>query len=600
MNEDGMVPGAWTGELEFGDKLEKIVVVDTSGNGIPDTLRAGAFVNGTFLPLDQLGPVSFVNGRSEIELVLYNATTDGISHTVELSFTDTQSGTGTPLTDEVLLVLNPGKIESVNIVSTIVPLEPFNSDTLTLSSNGGTTIRVAGYDLYGNFIGEVSGDWSAHSIPAYPDGENKSQIYYSVGEIVYENFGYIEVQSVDNPLAADTIWILLKPREARLELAQTVDSDGDGYLDAMKLVFDKDISLTDEDLSGITIRHEGIAFRIDSIIGSTDTGSVFTLAIQYPEKTDPIQTSWTPTVQMTGVEEIESMDSPLTSVDGAGPVVWQVLKITDPSGDRTKDKVVVKFSEGIAVSGAGGSLDRIDNAYSKPVQDFLVVWSPSGDSVIPDSTFLKDIYFHNIEAKNAEQVTKVTFYMKTGNDLTARHRVSINGGDGPVVDEFGLNETNENNRAAPVAVIGATGDMLVGPNPMRPAPNMSNKDKLNAKTSYEIEKIVQNYGGMMVRIPHRFSKDSNGNLVEDNLTGVLLVFDAIGNLVYARENKEDMLDDPSIRSLAANADDAQLAFYWNGVTDEGRVVAPGIYRVVVNLVSNGETIRYVENLGVVR
>jgi hypothetical protein len=77
----------------------------------------------------------------------------------------------------------------------------------------------------------------------------------------------------------------------------------------------------------------------------------------------------------------------------------------------------------------------------------------------------------------------------------------------------------------------------------------------------------------------------------------LLIFDAIGNLVYSRKSNGPLdLDNAETGTIK------QAAFYWNGITDKNRKAAPGIYKAVV-VVENPKGSRippYRSNIGIGR
>jgi hypothetical protein len=79
----------------------------------------------------------------------------------------------------------------------------------------------------------------------------------------------------------------------------------------------------------------------------------------------------------------------------------------------------------------------------------------------------------------------------------------------------------------------------------------------------------------------------------------LLIFDAIGNLVYSRNSDDDVIpekwnDDPW------NNENRQLVFYWNGISNDNRKSSPGIYRAIVYIDLPTIQRKYVGNIGISR
>ncbi len=602
-NEDGLVPGTWCGQALFGDLIEQKVVVDTSEDENPDTLSAGVVIDGEFIPLDQATELCFTGGSTEIDLILYTVPEDNPRHTVTVNFTDTQSENPDPMTDNTNLNLLAGKLDSLAIVSLIDPLTKFANDTITLSSNGGATLRLVGYDRYGNFIGAVKGTWSTTGgIDSVQHGTDQFQIWYSVGEVTYKQTGTIVAKYVGDESISDDITIVLRPRGARLVEAITLDNDGDGILDNMRLVFDKNITISpDEDLNErFSIKlpdNEGV-FYIDSLVRDSSTDSSYMVAITYSGESEPNQTGWTPYVSVRDLDEVEDTETPVRATDGAAPVIWSVVKIADGSGDRTKDKVVIKFSEPIAKPGfSPGNTESFD--YSIKPSDILLVWAPEEGSMVAKSAFFDGTGIFTDLVKTDNDVTEVTLTMKNGNNLTSQHKVSFKGNSGKIIDSKGINVPKNENRLAPVSIIGATGEITVGPNPMSPTfftPPNTEKGVLTALPSYQALEYAGTKGGAAILVPHTFSSDS---IAENRITGVLLVFDAIGNLVHTQENQDNVLS----ADLSAGEGDSEstvLGFYWNGTTDRGQKAAPGVYRVIIHLVSGGQVSKYIGNIGIGR
>ena len=80
----------------------------------------------------------------------------------------------------------------------------------------------------------------------------------------------------------------------------------------------------------------------------------------------------------------------------------------------------------------------------------------------------------------------------------------------------------------------------------------------------------------------------------------MMIFDAIGNLVYSRKNDQNLTPQDWYSSNKAAGDKEQLVLYWNGITDYDKKASPGIYRAIAILKINGEVRKHVGNIGIGR
>lgn len=83
------------------------------------------------------------------------------------------------------------------------------------------------------------------------------------------------------------------------------------------------------------------------------------------------------------------------------------------------------------------------------------------------------------------------------------------------------------------------------------------------------------------------------------MTGILLIYDVIGNLVYQRSNEDDLVP-PYQRNRWTPGESRRLVFYWNCITDGGRKPSPGVNRVNLFLKQGGRLQKYRGNIGVTR
>jgi hypothetical protein len=84
------------------------------------------------------------------------------------------------------------------------------------------------------------------------------------------------------------------------------------------------------------------------------------------------------------------------------------------------------------------------------------------------------------------------------------------------------------------------------------------------------------------------------------ITGALMIYDAVGNLVYSRKNDRDLVPPSWHATNWVPGEMRQLIFYWNGISDQDFKAAPGIYRIVVFLKYGTQSSKYVGNMGIQR
>ena len=140
---------------------------------------------------------------------------------------------------------------------------------------------------------------------------------------------------------------------AVLDSTITRDANGNGFLDRIELYFNKPVSIAPAfPLSNIFATSHGITFTIDSIIGLLPRGRTdakFVLCIHEDSMSlqNVPQTGWTPSVSISGMTGAGPVSN-FACIDGAGPVIWKVVKTISKTDDRTTDLVTVTFSERIS------------------------------------------------------------------------------------------------------------------------------------------------------------------------------------------------------------------------------------------------------------
>jgi hypothetical protein len=184
--------------------------------------------------------------------------------------------------------------------------------------------------------------------------------------------------------------------------------------------------------------------------------------------------------------------------------------------------------------------------------------------------------------------TVVEFYMTNDSTLSRFHKLSIavdTTGDrdaAEIIDARG-NLPLPHNVPVPVEVVGGLGDrMRVGPNPI--TPTMKHHDEVHEKPLHPIDPPQQALqwayydGGGAIEVEVVLSSDT-GQSSTERITGELRIHDIAGNLVYFAESTDNLIP----RDWRGGEGKRQLVFYWDGVSDQGRKVAPGVYRATLYL-----------------
>jgi fibro-slime domain-containing protein len=535
---------------------------------------------------------TFHNGIDTVRYVLYYApfAPDSL-HTLKVSL-------GPVISTSVNVRLLPGKLDSLVIAT----LDGVAQDTITLvAPDEDIVITAIGFDRWGNKLGQQKSDWTAtDSLHDISQADNVKQIYYSAANVIYDERGYIIATATDtsNGLVVDSVQVDIWGPRARITNAVTRDLDGNGYLDAIEIKFNKMVDLPKElDSPGLE-KHFVIAytsptgvvtaFTVEKALNSdgTTTGNDSVYIIKFAEnrKGEQPQTNWTLSLDLldAGTSVATVSDAPVA--DGAGPVIWSVTKIANSAGDRTKDRVIVVLSEEI-VNGNGEPFEHTNRP-----EDVFKVWSyASADSsrLVLDSTLFKDI-----TAFKSVIGDTLVFYMTNGKELTGSNFLSISTNRN-YIDDIHKNPVSDENQEVRVVVKGAIGIVDVGPNPIMPTMQHF-EDEL---TVHEVKDIVPwvSTGGGIFTTEIVLSSDES-----INVTGMMMIFDNVGNLTYTRKNDRDMIPAAWRNDEWVSGETRHFAFYWNGITDKGAKAAPGVYRVVVFLKYGNQTTKYTGELGITR
>jgi hypothetical protein len=184
--------------------------------------------------------------------------------------------------------------------------------------------------------------------------------------------------------------------------------------------------------------------------------------------------------------------------------------------------------------------------------------------------------------------------MSNGNELTASHYMNFVFDPSVVIDNSG-NKPLENNQKVRVIVDPAIGQIHIGPNPMTPVFDHFEVNRvLTHRNPQQAYHWAKNDGGAVI-VANVLMPSTPGYRAEVTL----MVFDAVGNLVYDIANHDNVIP-PEWEQQQQGDEDRQLVFYWNGISNDNRAAAPGIYRVIVFLDTPTEQQKFIGNIGIGR
>ncbi|MBD3320389.1 MAG: hypothetical protein GF350_04755 [Chitinivibrionales bacterium] len=592
-NENGLYPGMYCDTMVYqdiigaGDALDGVVITGADTTLLNE--RPGDS-NTTYQCFDE--------GIDTLKIVLYNAPfeprkSDSL-HQLYIVANDSVEGYTKPI--ELL----PADLNK--IVVEYDDGTPFGSDTVVLESKDGEYLLVfpVGYDRYGNKIGNVVTDWGLYECDTCTNtlheidirADRITRFYYSSEGVLYDESGCIRIVASDSAEIDTFICLKIMAPPAGLVEAATFDMNGNGYLDQVRVHFTKLVTFPqDYSLDNILVTHDKtLVIVVDSIGGGTGvTDSVFTLYLHEDTSLEEPQTDWSLRLLMTGIQSADSIITGMT-IDSAGPVIWEIVKVITVVGDNSKDVVTVTFTENLR--GGNGSSFSITN----PPELVFNVWARSDTGFVRQRHMLDDIdQFLTFRDNNV-----LRFVMSNGKDLNADHYMNIilytdsSNANYQLVDATAWgNLPVPDNQKVQVYVQPARPERMdVGPNPASPA---LHEDLSIAYDREAVTTVYEQNSGTVLAFPIIQAPGAN-----DIINGSMKIYDMVGNLV-AQSEKLDML-----REVPADKKDGGIFnyyIYWSGTNDKGMKVAPGVYRAVMELDyanSNVKDKQYVSTIGIRR
>jgi fibro-slime domain-containing protein len=485
------------------------------------------------------------------------------------------------------------------------------------------TIVAAGYDFYSNKItGGIASTWSKDGTLHALDQTQGTQIFYTAENVRKGEKGIIKAIAIEDPSKSDSIAITIIVSVA-ISQAITRDVSGNGYLDAIEVTFTEKIKFPDVLVPGtITVSDQksgtNLRFPIKNVMTKSGlpaagmTDSVFIVNLQELVLFDEVppairnapETDWTPTITIEDLPGVENMSKKTT--DGAGPVVWRAYLKTAMYADHKNDKVSIKFSEKVTDATGGPYFSM--TTVSPPDLFNVVKYNPTTKTYTPAWDILDPLDGNAIESFTMVASDSAEFLMTNGRILTGDYLFAIDSSKNLIRDVNNpFNYPNENNHFVKLIASGWLGDLTIGPNPLMPVMKYVD-EKLTYIYPPEAIRRTKEEGGAVILANVALNDAFKDNPCGYKLKALLMIFDAVGNLVYKRQNTDNILT-PEIAPVLCTdwvpGEVKQIALYWNGITDNNgssyRKAAPGIYRVVLFLTSDIDgTRKYTGNVGVGR
>jgi hypothetical protein len=569
-NKDGLVPGTWCDSTTYQNAL------GSGGRPKPtvDSVNMGTTMY-----------ECFKGGIDTVKYVLYYAPVSPDS--LEKVMVTIRGGLNA--SSEPFRVY-PGALARIS-------LEDFNGKNLDsiylVSPTGSKLIIAAGYDAYGNYRGPENSNWTVNgTLHAIDKAAGVPRVFYETGGVKYDENGYIRASATGpgGVVVSDSARVVITGRAATLLSAVTHDTSGNGLLDEITLVFDRKVTLPAGTriqlsngqytlvVSGIRGQTSGTSTAVNPATGLTEgavgSDSVFTVVLTESNKSVP-QTGWEPSLTMSGVSGMSVVNG-YSVQDGAGPVIWSIVKTIGGPSDRTQDKVTVTFSEPIGTNGN-------DFTPAMPPSGIFHVWeihvSVNGDTTYTEVPGMLSGITEFFKVENGGQ--SVSFYMSNGKDLTTRDYLNI------VFDSTGritdknpplVNGPVPTNQRVEVTVKSVPArEILVVPNPSVPTFVRQRPGELHLEHQPNGRQWVRQDGGGTV-MTFRIAP-ATGEIV----TGYLKIYDVIGNIVFSVDSSKSKggIVPPSWASSDSSAHDYDI--YWNGSNAQGTKVAAGVYQAMLFL-----------------
>ncbi len=561
LNKDGLVPGTYCDSATYQNAL-----------GNDGGARPNPTVDSTVMGKNMYQ--CFQNGIDTVKYVLYYAPADKDSLEKVMVTLEGLGAVSDPF------VLNPGALARISLEDN----SGNKLDSIHLNYPTGSQLIVAvGYDAYGNLRGPENSTWSrTGTLHAIDDSTNIPRIYYSANTAKGDESGSIFATAVGKggKTVSDTAMVTITGPATNLITAITQDSSGNGYLDHIILHFDKLTSFPPGAQITITAGNGKYVLPVTSVRGLTSsTDSVFVVTIAEPKSGDPDfgipETDWKPNITISGLPGVAAITN-YPATDGAGPVIWSVVKTIGSPNDRTEDQITVTFSEPVGTAGNNF------NKGQSPASIFQV-WVDSTTAAGTDTMILVPNFFNGITGfYQVVNDSTISFYMLNGKDLTARNFLNLTSDTAgkQITDKNPplVNSPVINNQKVVVQIVGALPPNIVAvPNPSGATFRHEMPGSFTFVNNPNAREWVRNdHAGTVITF--NISPPSGSG---ETVDGYVKIYDAVGNLVTSAHNSDVLA---SLNYSAGNSGSKYpYDIYWNCSNGSGQKVASGVYRTVVFL-----------------
>jgi fibro-slime domain-containing protein len=572
-NKDGLIPDLLcTDTAKYQESigrgvtnLDPVVIVDGSSTVVTKISYNANKTNQCFF-----------NGFDTVKYVLYNATS---GDTLQKLYVDIGSITGSSDPFE----LHPATLSRVAIQD----YRGKNVDSVHLDwPNSSQVLYVVGYDRFGNKVVLSSGaTWLAtDSLHPIDKSVKVNRIYYDATKVKRDEFGFIYASVLDSSgrKISDSIHVTITGPLTNLTSAVTGDADGDGYLDNIVMHLDKEANFPKNinvgDSLTISYRENNMdfVFHIDSICpmsGSGTTDTVFKVYFSELQNKIP-QTAWTPSITFNGVIKGINPASNFITTDGAGPVIWKVIKDNKSVTTNADDLITVIFSEPVLAS------DGSPFKTGVPPNLVFYVWTQDSLGNIKRDSIILPLggidYFSQSDSVKNKIVKIVNITMTNGYDISALNFFSIRTDSSQITDtSSNVNKPAVNNHLVRVEVISEIPEkLLIGPNPSKPTTAREKLGELHFNHQSKARSWVANdNAGTVIN----FMVDVSDSVL--TISGYLRIYDVVGNPVQYQAN------DDILKGLGWQTGSGihNYDIYWNQTNAKGMKVAPGNYFTVVYL-----------------
>ena len=569
-NKDGLVPGPW---CYSGDS--SAVYSDPLGKGPVDKdpviiTGEGAGVLNTALNMSNTVNECFMGGLDTVKVVLYYAPYRNPTDPIDTLHRITTNLNGlTASTDPFILL--PGDVHRIQLENaTGKHLEGTYTLHYPLDA---VLIYSVGYDEYGNRRGRENSNWGTNGtlhpltrftgVSQYYDASTVSD---DESGLIFAHVGIINSGAADS--TGDSLNLVIQGPPSAISAAFTRDLDGDAYLDAIDITFNKRVSPSELSTDNVAVSSGLTKFKIREVISLDNTNSLqYRVVIEEDSTKKESQTALLPSLTITNVPSLGENTVAIICTDGAGPVIWSVTKEIKDLKDRTQDIVRVTFSE--KIQGPGGN-NFVPASVSPHTVFFVYHKNTANDSFEKIGSM-----FENIKSfSKFENDSTLVFSMTNNHDLNMNHFININT-DPKMIYDKKTNSPVVDNRKVKVIVSSRTPtEIIVVPNPSTPTFEHVPPGKLEFVHVPEARKWVSSEGkGTVISF-----KVSPPKSETDSYEGFLKIYDAVGNMVFLTRTEKFLKYNPASDSSSMDFD-----IYWNGSNQKGMKVAPGVYKVIVFL-----------------